>query len=168
MSGTDATGDYGVAQVLSGALRTGGVKRWKAEAERLRAALSSVHLALGESPDSDDASLGEVVARHLRERDERIGEMAQALATAKAGAVAAEIERDDLKARLTNRAGDLANLRAERDAALAQVEAERSKVGALCEVLRDLLAHPQAVSVIARARDLLAPSPGTDHEDRQP
>jgi hypothetical protein len=39
----------------------------------LRAALDLIHRVMGEAEESDDASLGSVVAVHIQERDERIG-----------------------------------------------------------------------------------------------
>ena len=59
----------------------------------LRSAVDAVHLALGEAPESDDASLGEVVARRLRERDERIASLYSDLSACRA-------ERDEARADL--------------------------------------------------------------------
>jgi hypothetical protein len=42
---------------------------------KLRAALDAIHRVMHEAEESDDASLAEVVARHIRERDERIAEL---------------------------------------------------------------------------------------------
>jgi hypothetical protein len=97
------------------------VRLQKEAREAAESALATIHHVMGEDEHSDDASLVEVVATHIRERNERIESLTAALATAEKER---EKDRDAFLADIALRASEYdARLAAAQGAAEAMREA---------------------------------------------